>query len=147
MIAKFLKESVILQKDNRDGLIEVMKKLNGKVITGSLSKYNELGWWFTKDFGNESVICFSYVYSDSPTTLSQHIYLFTLLKDGDKSNVDRSIGKPFPAYDSDAKKRSDVFVNRVMKELTRASNGVRLYKKIADIHSENYRRDWTKGKI
>ena len=52
----------------------------------------------------------------------------------------------FPAYDLEARKRSDIFVNQVMKELTRISKGVRIYKRIADIHSENYRRDWTKGK-
>ena len=163
MIARFLDldESVLLHHENKQGLISVMRKLNGRIIPNTVKddRYvKEIGPWFWKEFKDQSsllcgsLLCFSYLFfvppksKDAPGTFIWYVHLFGIYYDGEKSNIERRFGKPFPADDFTARKNSEAFIKKFMSDLTKFPDRARTHNAIVDACSALIEHDWSTGK-
>ena len=152
MIARFLKESVILQRGNRKGLFDIMRKLNGKVISG-LGGVKDIGYWFYKEFSDKaasdepgSLICFSYISCDSDRKAMLFIHLFGTYAYGGKANTDKCIGLPFSMDNETARKNINAFLKRFMSGLMKISDRMEIHNAVMDAYYKLQQHDWSSRK-
>ena len=162
MIARFLDEAVLLQNGNRAGLVNIMRKLNnGRVIPNTVNDRKNvrgLGPWFWKKFTDQSsplpgsLICFSYLFfvppkSDTPSgSFLWYVHLFGIYDYGQKSNMERCLGKPFPADDLAARRNSEAFIKKFMSDLMKFPDRARMHNAIVEAFSALRGHDWADGK-